>query len=156
MINQKGGLVQSAEEIKTKAKQDIAAPADFNEMLFQLEAFVALSGILFGDKSIVATKLGKFFCLINANSIIYKARAALDDWFPSKVLWLVCTRFQLFLDNCTHAEEREDVDDTLIDSKEDHRDIILGRFGGTLLPCFKEVVAKESETETKKGKKNKK
>ncbi len=42
MINQKGGLAQSAEEIKTKAKQDIAAPTDFNEMLFQLEAFVAI------------------------------------------------------------------------------------------------------------------
>ncbi len=95
-------------------------------MLFQLEAFVALSGILFGNKSIVATKLGKFVRLINANGIIYKARAALDDWFPSKVLWSVCTGFQLFLDKYTHAEEREDVDDTLIDFKEDHRDIILG------------------------------
>ncbi len=34
MINQKGGLAQSAEEIKMKAKQDVAAPADYNEMLF--------------------------------------------------------------------------------------------------------------------------
>jgi hypothetical protein len=29
-------------------------------------------------------------------------------------------------------------------------------FGGTLPPCFKEVAAKESDTETEKGKKNKK
>jgi hypothetical protein len=114
MINQKGGLAQSAEEIKTKAKQDMAAPPDYNKMIFQLQAFVALIEILFGDESIVASKLGKFICLIKVNSIFYKGRAALDDFFPSKVLWSVCTHFQLFLDNCTQAEERENIDDSLI------------------------------------------
>jgi hypothetical protein len=39
MINQKGGLAQSAEETKTKAKQDVTAPSDYNEMIFQLKAF---------------------------------------------------------------------------------------------------------------------
>jgi hypothetical protein len=36
MINQKGGLAQNAEEIKAKAKQDMAAPRDYIEMIFQL------------------------------------------------------------------------------------------------------------------------
>ena len=72
-----------------------------------------------------------------------------------------CHRFQLFLDNCTHAEEREDVDDSLIDFLADHRDIILNRFGATLPPCFKdlknnEVTNKDSDTEIEKGKNNKK
>jgi hypothetical protein len=125
MINQKGGLVQSAEELTTKAKQDIDAPTDYNEMLFQLKAFAALTEILFGDKSIATIKLGKLVHLIEGNSIIYKARAALVNWFPSKVLWSVCVRFQLFLESCTMAVDREDVDDTLIDFKYDHRDIIL-------------------------------
>jgi hypothetical protein len=66
--------------------------------------------ILFGEESIVASKLKKFIHLIKVNSIFYKRRVALDDFFPSKVLWSVCTHFQLFLDNCTHTEEREDVD----------------------------------------------
>jgi hypothetical protein len=34
MINQKGGLAQNAEEIKTKAKQDVAAPGVYTEMIF--------------------------------------------------------------------------------------------------------------------------
>jgi hypothetical protein len=42
MINQKGGLAQSVEEIKAKAKQEVFAPGDYNEMLFQLKALVAL------------------------------------------------------------------------------------------------------------------
>jgi hypothetical protein len=151
MINQKGGLVQSAEELMAKAKQDIAAPADYNKMLSQLKAFVALTEILFGDKSIATIKLGKLVHLIKGNNIIYKARVALDDWFPSKVLWSVCVRFQLFLESCTMAVDREDVDNTLINFKDDHRDIILGRFGGMLPPCFREVEAKEEDATTAKG-----
>jgi hypothetical protein len=73
----------------------------------------------------------------------------------------VCTRFQLFLDNCTHTEEREDIDDSLIDFLVDHRDIILDPFGATLPPCFKElknneVTNKDSDTEIEKEEKNKK
>jgi hypothetical protein len=34
MINQKGGLAQGAEEIKTKAKQDVAASKSYTKMLF--------------------------------------------------------------------------------------------------------------------------
>jgi hypothetical protein len=60
MINQKGGLAQSAEEIKKKAKQNIEAPSDYNEMIFQLKAFVALTEILFRDDSITADKLKMF------------------------------------------------------------------------------------------------
>jgi hypothetical protein len=156
MINQKGGLAQNAKEIKRKAKQDVAAPGNYTEMIFQLQVFVALIKILFGEESIAASKLKKFIRLIKANSIFYKVCAALNDFFPSKVLWSVCTRFQLFLDNCTHAEEREDIDDSLIDFSANHRDIILDRFGATLPPCFKDlknnkVTNKDSDTELRRG-----
>ncbi len=57
MINQKGGLTQSTEEIKTKAKQEASAPKNYTEMLFQLKAFAALIEILFGDESITAHRL---------------------------------------------------------------------------------------------------
>ncbi len=103
----------------------------------------------------------KFIRLIEANSIFYKGCAALDNFFPSKVFWSVCTHFQLFLNNCTHAEEREDVNDSLIDFSADHRDIILDRFSTTFPPCFKglknnKVRNKDSDTEIEKGKNNKK
>jgi hypothetical protein len=101
MINQKGGLDQSAEEIKKKAKQNIEAPLDYNEMIFQLKAFVALIEILFGDDSITAEKLKTFVQLIEAQSIYYKGVVVYDEFFPTKVLWTVCTRFQLYLESCT-------------------------------------------------------
>jgi hypothetical protein len=60
MINQRGGLAQSTEEIKAKAKQEVSAPKNYNKMLFQLKAFVALIEILFGDENITALKLQAF------------------------------------------------------------------------------------------------
>ncbi len=71
----------------------MAAPADYNKMIFQLRVFTTLIEILFGKESIASKQVGKFIHLIKVNSISYKGRTALDDSFPSKVLWSVCTRF---------------------------------------------------------------
>ncbi len=105
MINQKGGLAQSAEKIKAKAKQEVLAPGDYNEMIFQLKAFVPLIEILFREDSIMAHKLQSFVQQIEARIIFYKGCAALDDFFPEKVLWTVCTRFQLYLESCAQAKD---------------------------------------------------
>jgi hypothetical protein len=115
MINQKGGLAQSAEEIKEKAKQEVAAPETFNMMLFQLKVFVALIEILFRDESITAQSLQSFVQQIEAHNVYYKGCAERDNLFPTKVLWTVCTRFQLYLENCTQAKDQVKVDCSLID-----------------------------------------
>jgi hypothetical protein len=86
MITHKGSATHSAEELKAKAKQDVVAPSDYNEMIYQLEAFAAMIDILFGDESVLTMKLTKVIRAIKSNAIIYKAHAALDDFFPSKVL----------------------------------------------------------------------
>ncbi len=109
MINQKRSLAQSAEEIKAKAKKEVSAPKNYNEMLFQLKAFVALIEILFGDNSISAHKLQSFVRQIKAHNVFNKRCATLDKFFPTKVLWMVCTRFQLYLENGTQAEDQEEV-----------------------------------------------
>jgi hypothetical protein len=86
MINQKGGLSQSVEEINAKSKQDIAAPGDYNEMIFQPKAFLALLEILFGDESIAAEKIRDFIQLIEQNSIYYKGCQCYDDFSPTEVM----------------------------------------------------------------------
>ena len=90
MITHKESATHSAKELKAKAKQDVVVPLDYNEMIFQLEAFAAMIDILFGNKSVLTKKLTKLIRAIKSNAIIYKVHAALDDFFPSKVLWAVC------------------------------------------------------------------
>jgi len=53
MINYKENTTHSAKELKARAKQDVMAPSDYNEMIFQLKAFTAIIKILFRDKSMV-------------------------------------------------------------------------------------------------------
>ncbi len=60
MINHKGGLTQSIEELKAKANQDVVAPSDYNEMIFQLKAFAAMIDIHLGDGSVVTKRLTRF------------------------------------------------------------------------------------------------
>ena len=93
-----------------------------------LQAFIALTKIWFGDKSIATIKLRKLVSYIEGHHIIYQVLSALDDLFPSKVLLSVCVRFQKFLDSYMMAVDSEHVDYTLIDFRDVHRDIILGRF----------------------------
>ena len=108
-------------------------------MIFQLKAFVALTKILFGNDSITADKLKMFVRLIEAQSIYYKGVVVYDKFFPTKVLWTVCTRFQLYLESCTQADDREEVDNSLIDFLADHRDILLNCFNANLPASFKAV-----------------
>jgi hypothetical protein len=139
MVNQKRGLAQNAEEIKAKAKQEVSAPKNYNKMLFQLKAFAALIKILFGDESITAHRLQAFVRQIETHNVFYKAYAALDNFFPSKVLWTVCTHFQLYLENCTRANDQEEVDCSLIDFSPDRQDIITSWFNVILTVSFKAV-----------------
>ena len=163
MITHKGNATHSADELKAKAKQDVVAPTDYNEMIFQLEAFAALMDILFGNESILTKKLTKLVRAIKLNAITYKARSSYDDRFPSKVLWAVCNRVQSFLTSCWQAKDREEVDDDLIEFTSDHKDIILNSFNPALPPCFKEVTKKEAtendqenNNDNEKSQKNKK
>jgi hypothetical protein len=97
-------------------------------MLFQLKAFTALIKILFGDESITAHRLQAFVRQIKTHNVFYKAYARSDNFFPSKVLWTVCTRFQLYLENCTRTKDQEEVNCFLIDFSPNHQDIITSRF----------------------------
>ncbi len=163
MITHKGSATHSAEELKAKAKQDVVAPLDYNEMIFQLKAFTAMIDILFADESVLTNILTKLIRAIKSNSIIYKVHAALDDFFPSKVLWAVCNQVQTFLTSCMQARDRDDIEDDIIEFTLDHRDIVLDRFNSTLPPCFKEVKNKaetgkdpDNENKNEIGKKSKK
>jgi hypothetical protein len=136
MINQKGGLSQSLDKIKAKVKQGIATPSDYHEMVFQLKAFLALMEILFGNKIIITEKIREFVQLMEQNSIYYKGCLCNKELFPTKVLWMVCCRFQHSLACCQKADNREEVDNSLLNFAPDHRDIMMGSFNVTLLPLL--------------------
>ncbi len=119
-------------------------------MLFQLKAFVTLIEILFGNKIITAQSLQSFVQQIKVHNVYYKGCAELDNLFPTKVLWMVCNHFQLYLENCTQAKDQEEDDCSLIDFSTNHREIITSQFN-VILPLSFKVVDTLSDKELKGG-----
>jgi hypothetical protein len=75
----------------------------------------------------------------------------LDDFFPSKVLWTVCTRFQLYLENCTRTKDQEEVDCSLIDFSPNHQDIITSWFNVILTASSKAVDSPSDKEHKERG-----
>jgi hypothetical protein len=94
----KGGLVNSIDDTKSLAKMRGSVPQDFHSFNFQLKAFTIAIGFVFGEDSILVTKLCDFMENVNGkHSIIYKNRITIDNTFATKVLWMVDCFTQIFL-----------------------------------------------------------
>jgi hypothetical protein len=68
----KRGLIKSIDDIKSSAKMTVTVPQDFHSLLYQLKAFTFAVEFVFGEDSILATKLLDFVDKVDKNSIIYK------------------------------------------------------------------------------------
>jgi len=104
----KGGLIKSIDGVKSSAKTTVTVPQDFHSLLYQLKAFTFAVGFVFGEDSILATKLLDFVEKVDKNSIIYKNRIADENTFAAKILWSVDCYTQLFLEDCCKCLDRED------------------------------------------------
>ena len=148
----KGGLIKSIEDIKSLAKMTVTVPQDFHSFNFQLKAFTIAIGFVFGEDSILATKLRDFVENVNRkHSIIYKNRIAINDTFPAKVLWSVDCFTQLFLEDCRKCHDWEDIDQRVIDFDGLNMDIILDRFHAILPSFFHKLNNKSDENNNSKN-----
>jgi len=96
----KGGLIKSIDDVKSSAKTTVMVPQDVHSFHYQLKAFAISLGFVFGEDSILATRLRDFVEKVDKNSMIYKNRIAINDTFAAKVLWSVDCFTQLFLNDC--------------------------------------------------------
>ena len=147
----KGGLIKSIDDVKASAKTTVSVPQDFHSFLYQLKAFTFAVGFIFGEDSILATKLLDFVEKVDKNSIVYKNRIATDNTFAAKILWSVDCFTQLFLEDCRKCLDREDVDQRVIDFDGLNLDVLLYRFHMDL-PSFFHIKSDDSDEPMKKGK----
>ena len=146
----KGGLIKSIDDVKTSAKTTVTVPQDFHSFLYQLKAFTFAVGFVFGEDSILATKLLDFVEKVDKNSIVYKNRIATDNTFAAKILWSVDCFTQLFLEDCRKCLDREDVNQRVIDFDGLNLDVLLYRFHMDL-PSFFHIKSDDNDEPAKKG-----
>ena len=109
---------------------------NIHELQEQLLMFTVASIVLFGDLSIGVQCLKALANMMNHHKSIFKAKECLDEEFPAKFLLAVDTRIQIWLNDCTLAKNRDEVDDSIIDFQPLVNQVIFGSFHMILPPTF--------------------
>jgi hypothetical protein len=106
---------KSIQELINVNKNIIRLPTTIDELLIIIQGFWALSTILFGKQSCLADKLKSFHEEILSNKLNFKAKAATDPDLIAKVMYLIDTRIQLWLGYLQRTDDRELVNDSVLD-----------------------------------------
>ena len=153
LVNQLG-TGQTLSEISKAAKQIVYLPKNFHELSNQMNYGKAAFEIVTGDDSHLSSQLDLFARDLNKIKQKIKARFASDKMFGAKILFAVDGKIQNYLENCRMAEDRSEVDDSILNFEEITRDISNNRFFIDLPPSFTAVekVDPPPSNEKKKGK----
>ncbi len=108
----------------------------FHELQEQLLMVTAATDIIFGELSVGSQCRKALSNMMICHKSIFKAKECLDKEFPAKFLLAVNTRFQIWLNDCKSAKNRDEVDDSIIDFWPLINQVIFGSFHMILPPTF--------------------
>jgi hypothetical protein len=128
VLNAKGDLSKSLEEMKASSKVEIAVQTDYHGFIYQMKAYTVLIKIITGDKSLVSVQLDNLVRSIEKYASRYKIKIAQDICFAGKFANVIDFRFHLFLQDCRKSLDREDVNNRIVDFGNLHEDIFLQKF----------------------------
>jgi hypothetical protein len=134
VLTQGRGL--TLDKIKASNKQEVSAPMNFNEMKEQVQMFTIANNIFFGDLSVGSQSLRALLRMMKNNKLTFKVRERTDEKFPTKFLFAVDSRFQLWLKDCRKATSQNKVNNSLIDFSALISNVLLSSFHMELPPTF--------------------
>jgi len=142
-IRAKDGRSKSNKEIKESLKQVVAVPASITQLFEQVEIFAKIVRIFFGNnKSYKAfVKLGN---RIKQDESELLHTAAADSKFPAKLTYAVDKQHQRWMKQCEFNDDREMVNDNLLDFDSVVEDCLNDRLSVRLPDVFKEVSNEET------------
>jgi hypothetical protein len=76
--------------------------------------FITANDLFFGDLSVGSQCFKVLMNMINQHKSIFKAKECFDKKIPAKFLFAVGTRFQIWLNKCKSAANRNEVKDSII------------------------------------------
>jgi hypothetical protein len=132
--------------MKSSCKTKVTVQTDYHGFLYQLKVYTATIEIILGDDSIISIHLANLYWSIKKYSHSYKLAITQDKCFPGKVLNVINTCFNLFLEDCRKLLDREDVNNQLIKFGEIHKNVIFNKFNNASLPASFTLVNKVKKT----------
>ena len=114
--------------------------------MHQLRILWALSAFFLGDKSYLPKALVELIALINQHCITFEAMQINDIQFFTKLGYQIDTRIFRWLQQCASADEREKVDDDLINFRPLVNLILNAQFIQILPSVFKHKDKEDDES----------
>lgn len=108
---EKEGKGRSVEELKALNKQILKAPSSYRDMVLQFNYFRGLCQMFFGQYSWACQAMISLIETLEKNKNSFQARARSDPVFCSKFMYAVDIRYQIWLEDCSLANRRDQVDD---------------------------------------------
>lgn len=134
------------EEVKASLKQEVIVPKDYTTLGMQLQYFVGAIEIFFGADSIIRNEMKRLLLQVGKYKKQFRDMIALDEWFPSRFLYAVDKRVQLFLTECKLAETRVEVNDRHLDFSDIIGSVLYGTFTMPLPPTFQKITSDDAGT----------
>jgi hypothetical protein len=144
ILTQRRGM--SVDKIKALSKQEVHAPMNFHDMAQQLKMSTIANNNFLGEYSVGSQ--------CNCNRSMFKAWECLDKEFTYKFLLAVNPRYQIWLKQCRMAQNRSDIDYSIINFSQLVSQVSFSSFHITLPPTFKMKEPKATIAATSNGKKD--
>ena len=142
-LKEKTGKGLSNEDVSSLLKQSVKIPTTIESLRFNIANTVAAAKFFFSIYSILPMELTRIHDHIIKNYTVYEALQYNDKRFTAKFLFAIDTRIQLWLGLCETMDNREDVNDKLIDFDDLLQAIMLRTFNIALPPSFKNLFDSE-------------
>lgn len=123
-------------EIVEANKNVISIPSSVEDLLIVINAFGGVASILFGTKSSLTLALRQLSRDMGLNKLHLKGKVKTDPSLIARMMFAVDNRVQLWLSYLRNAQDREDVNDEVLNCSSILNEIILDQFHLVLPPTF--------------------
>ena len=125
------------------------APSNYTQMKDQLMIFREVTKIFFGSESKLPESLKEVCKVIVSNASCLKYKCKDDKLLPAKIFFGIDEEIQRWLEQCELANDREEVDDSILENLSTIiHDVLRSRFNVTLPKAFKLEQSKPAEDES--------
>ena len=146
-LKEMSGEGLSLSDINGALSQTLEVPKQVEYMKYNIKHFLAASRFFFSKRSILPRHLNIVLDHIESNFEVYESLQFYNKYFAAEFLFSIDTRTQLWLNQCEAAEDREEVDDSLVDFSDDLNDILRRKFKMAIPQTMKEIIDGFSEVD---------
>ena len=135
-MKQSHGKGWDEKDLTDALKQGVQVPENHGDALDQFKNLWGLSSFFFGAKSLLPKRLSEFYEFFSANKLALEGKHLSDNDYLAKVAFAVDTRVFRWLQQCSLKEDRDSIDDSIIDFSDLMKSILLNSFSQDLPPTF--------------------